>query len=86
MSIRNLALAVDDAVAALDSATAAYLAEMDRLNRDRRITRPGQEPHPVYSRGRDFLLAAVSSRVELAKALGLIPRQPSITVSQNHPD
>jgi hypothetical protein len=84
--VKALAVALDAAIDRLEEAATAYITESDRLNRERPITRPGEEPHHVYSRGRDHLLAAISSRHALANALGLMPRNPAVTVAQNHSD
>ena len=83
MTIQTLGLAVDAALASFDSAVAAYIAAMDQANHDR-DPQTWRNPHPLHSRGREKLLAAVASKVDLAKVLGVMPRNPGTTLAQLH--
>ena len=82
--IRQLALAVDDAIAALEQAVEAYLSHTRKANAQHIIDH--NQPHPLWEKAPGFVLAAVASRPKLAKTLTLMPVNPGVTIADHHPE
>ncbi len=82
MAINNLAAAIACALAQLESAALAYVAEAHRLDAEHRRGSPN--PHPLLEHAADHVRHGARGRTELAKILRLPPATAGHRIAEQY--